>query len=362
MNTFHALIILLTAALFPLSCCSAEQDSIEPESKTEWALLLTSELEAASSSVDFLFFLEDAAGEQYLYTRGNAGLDTPYKPASTSKWVTAAIILTLADNGLMALDDSPEDYFAKREWPTNENDPLRGITLAQLLSFTSGLDEEVPCLNNPEGDFFRCITAIAQRNGGISADPGEPGASFHYGSAHLQVAGAMAVRAGGYDNWTELFNAFRTKTGLFPNSDYRLPSAANPRLAGGMIWTARDYIDFIRAFKNGSFYKDKTLISQASGDRLDSAAIGYSPAWERLGEEWHYGYGMWIECPAPGWNPDEAVQVSSPGAYGAYPFWNKKYGYFGIVARQGRLGTFQEGYAVFDAVREAAEGWALSEP
>jgi hypothetical protein len=37
---------------------------------------------------------------------------------------------------------------------------------------------------------------------------------------------------------------------------------------------------------------------------------------------------------------------------------NVKDGFLGIVARQGMLGTFAEGTAVFDSVRAKAEAWA----
>jgi len=78
-----------------------------------------------------------------------------------------------------------------------------------------------------------------------------------------------------------------------------------------------------------------------------------------LGEDWHYGFGLWIECAANPFDCPEVTTISSPGAYGAYPFMNRADDYFGIVARQGGLGTFPEGTAVYDSVAGLVEKWTL---
>jgi hypothetical protein len=77
-----------------------------------------------------------------------------------------------------------------------------------------------------------------------------------------------------------------------------------------------------------------------------------------LGEEWHYGYRVWLDCRSATYNSSETEFYSSPGAFGTYPFINVKNNYFGIVARQGAIGTFKNGKAVFDSVRDIAKEWA----
>ncbi|MBC7978136.1 MAG: hypothetical protein H7138_24395 [Myxococcales bacterium] len=49
---------------------------------------------------------------------------------------------------------------------------------------------------------------------------------------------------------------------------------------------------------------------------------------------------------------------SSAGAYGAYPFIDFDQRYFGIVARQGSLGSGREGVALARAIAEPARKWA----
>ena len=56
----------------------------------------------------------------------------------------------------------------------------------------------------------------------------------------------MAIEPSGAASWTALFDAFKTRTGLFPSAVYNLPSEDNPRLAGGMTWTAEEHLAFLR--------------------------------------------------------------------------------------------------------------------
>jgi CubicO group peptidase (beta-lactamase class C family) len=265
----------------------------------------------------------------------------------------------------LTLDSRPQDFINASKWPVTISDPLYNITLRQLLSFTSGLTEEPGCITpgNPNIDFADCVANIATANKGN----GEiPGAVFNYSSSHLQVAGLMAIEARnlakGISNsaWQNLFTDFKSKTGTFLNSQYDLPSKRNPRLAGGMHWTGTDYFNFIQAYYNGQILSALpvpgqvlSLQKQQMSDQTVGAVIGYSPAKAGLGEDWHYGFGLWQECHAADFNCAlSAESVSSPGAYGAYPFINNKNRFFGMVARQGAIGTFVDGYTSVYAVVE----------
>lgn len=306
---------------------------------------------------DFTFYLEDINGDFYEFNRGDSTLQTPYASASTSKWVTAAVIMQLVDVGLLRLDDRPSDLLDETAWPLPESSPLNDITLRQLLNFTSGLTSDALCTHLPDAEFFQCIGQTVLANADSEY---RPGSHFYYGSAHLQVAGAMAVKALDEQSWANVFANFKSLTGLFPNSRYNLPSSDNPRLAGGMTWTGEDYVTFIRAFRDVDFYTSDMVINQITRDQLADATIDHSPALDSLGEDWHYGYGLWTECHQRTFSRrcQPATQVSSPGAYGAYPFLNTRDGYFGLIARQGPLGSFREGYALFDQVRGLVESWA----
>ncbi len=330
--------------------CSRE--SIEGE--------LRSALSSVSTDTDFSFYLEDKNGDSFSFNRGNSTLETQYESASTSKWVSAAIILQVVDRGLLALDDKPQNYLSESDWGIPNDHPLSTITLHHLLNFTSGLTESALCENLPNIEYFQCVSNIADNN--LSSNV-PPGSEFFYNSNHLQVAGAMAIQAGGYENWLELFDEFKSVTGLFPHSNYNLPSSDNPRLAGGMTWSGVDYIDFIRAYRDADLYSSRSPVETAISDQIANVTIAKSPAYSGLEEDWHYGYGVWVECHKTEFTSDCADNptVSSPGAYGAYPFLNWQTQSFGLIARQGELGSFREGYAVFNSARQWVDEWVACE-
>ena len=309
-------------------------------------------LALTASEVDFSFSLERQDGRRYNFSRGTSTLQTSYESASTSKLVSAVIILRLVEQGYLNLADRPQDWIGS--WPITNSDPLYNMTLAQLLSFTSGLTDEPLCLNSGISNFETCVTNIANANAGNGITPGQ---EFYYASTHLQVAGLMAIKARGVTAWQDVFTEFKSQTGLFPTATYDLPSASNPRLAGGMHWSGEEYMAFLKALRDGALLNAASM-SELLVDHTASATMVYSPAVAGLGEDWHYGFGLWHECQSASYNCTAGSRVSSPGAYGAYPFWDRSKGYFGIVARQGALGTFTNGVAIERAVRPKAEEWA----
>jgi CubicO group peptidase (beta-lactamase class C family) len=318
---------------------------------------LNQQLSILQTDTDFSFYIENAAGASYSFNRGTSTLNTLYESASTSKWVAAATILWVVDQGVLSLADTPSSHLSGQEWPLAGDDALATATLRDLLSFTSGFNDTAFCNNLPGANFFTCVATIAENNAGSGRTPG---AEFYYDNSHMQIAGAMAVRAGGFSSWQGLFNAFKSATALFPTAQFDLPSLQNPRLAGGMTWTGEEYIDFLRAFRDGLFLP-QDLTTAATRDQVGDAAIINSPALAGLGQDWRYGFGLWLECDSPVYSCTGVDYISSPGAYGAYPFIQMREGFFGLVARQGELGTFRDGYAVYDAVRDKVEDWAACE-
>lgn len=329
-----------TTSTTPGNSCSVTQ--LESEMNSQFAQLVT--------DTDFSFGVERDDGRRYVYQRGSSRMQTSYESASTSKLVSAVIILRLVEQGYLKLEDKPQDRIAT--WPIAASSPLATMNLANLLSFTSGLTEEPLCVNAGFINFESCVNTIANAN---ASNQITPGSEFYYASTHLQVAGLMAIKARGVPSWQEVFSEFKQQTGLFKNASYDLPSLNNPRLAGGMHWTGEEYLDFLSALKKGRLLNAASM-SQLLVDRTATAKLVYSPA-AALGEVWHYGLGYWHECQSTSFNCAPATRISSPGAYGAYPFWDRSKSYVGILARQGELGTFTKGAALERAIRPKVEAW-----
>ncbi len=329
-----------TASTSPSNNCSVTQ--LESEMNSQFSQLVT--------DTDFSFGVERDDGRRYVYQRGSSRMQTVYESASTSKLVSAVIILRLVEQGYLKLDDKPQDRIAT--WPIAPTSPLATMNLANLLSFTSGLTDEPLCVNAGFMNFETCVNTIANVN---ASNQIVPGSEFYYASTHLQVAGLMAVKARGVASWQDIFDEFKQQTGLFKTASYDLPSSSNPRLAGGMHWTGEEYLDFLSALKKGRLLNAASM-TQLLADGTATAKLVYSPA-AALGEVWHYGFGYWHECQSTSFNCAPATRISSPGAYGAYPFWDRSKSYVGILARQGDLGTFTKGAALERAMRPKVEAW-----
>jgi CubicO group peptidase (beta-lactamase class C family) len=303
-----------------------------------------------AASQDVTVLLETSTGRRFTYRHGASTPSTVYESASTSKMVTAAILMDLVDQGKLTLDTKASDLLGF--WTDDT------VTLRHLMSFTSGYADEPLCLNGPNAGFEACVEKIFTSNEPTHTTPGTV---FYYSGTHLQVAGLMAMKATGATSWSQIFDAWKARTNLFATAAYDLPSATNPRLAGGMHWTGEEYLGFLRALDHG------TILSAASRSALfanqrGAATVGASPVFEQIHEDWAYGLGNWLECPsatqADSYNCGEGHRNSSAGAYGAYPFIDFDHDYFGMVAQQGELGTGFKGVLLVREAQSEIEAWA----
>lgn len=339
-------------------CTDNELAQIESDIKNALAVYDT--------DADFSLKVVSQDNRVFEFNRGTATQSKMYESASSSKWVTATIILHYMQSSTntssakpLTLDSKPQEFISN--WPILATDSLYNMTLRDLMSFTSGFTEEANCLNSPTANFENCVITMAAANAGNGYSPGQ---TYFYSGVHLQVAGLMAIKARDFakglttTTWQNIFSDFKAATGTFLNSSYDLPSATNPRLAGGMHWIGNDYVDFLKRYSKGEIINPNLMSAQLS-DQVGSAFVEASPARRGTGEEWHYGLGLWAECHSPTYNCGNNIETfSSAGAYGAYPFYNVKHGFVGLVARQGGLGTGMLGYYTYASVADKVTKWA----
>jgi len=113
--------------------------------------------------------------------------------ASASKWLTAAAVMSVVDDGKLKLDDPVSKYLPKFKGKKGE------ITIRQLLSHTSGLPSKYAPSEDRSLTIAEAVDKIAEAE--LVADPGK---EFRYGGVSLQVAGRIAEIASG-KKWRELF-------------------------------------------------------------------------------------------------------------------------------------------------------------
>ena len=109
-------------ALALLGCSPVEQTqppSFEADAPLEHqtARELRSALDDTSTDVPFTLMLQTASGATFAHSVGESSAETLYESASTSKWVTAAIIMYYVEAGVVSLSDNPQDYIDG--WPAS---------------------------------------------------------------------------------------------------------------------------------------------------------------------------------------------------------------------------------------------------
>lgn len=174
--------------------------------------------------------------------------DTQYPIASASKFLTAATVMAVVDDGRLQLDSPVSTWLPKLPEPAGK------LTLRQLLSQTSGLA-------GAKGEYYDLAQdhriTLEQSAMEVAARPliSTPGEVFAYGAPGFQVAGAVVEAATG-KRWAQVFQEKiagplgMTKTywtHLRLDSEEELPVAEtlNPVLQGGAVSTARDYLRFL---------------------------------------------------------------------------------------------------------------------
>ena len=337
MNSYLRSLFLVFCAGTILAACEAPASRRPAEAVQSNADAWRGVVQAIDSSPleDLTVLVGTGDGIVFSHSKGRSTPNTVYKLASSSKWLSAAVLMQLVEQNVLALTDHPQDHISW--WTDDPSDARSQITLQQLLSFTSGFTSRVftvRCAGDPEVTLENCAQVIY-------ADRFEfaPGTAYYYSNTHLHIAAVMAEHATGQP-FAEIFEEQLAQPLSLKDTALLHPSIQNPRPAGGGESTATEYALFLAALLNKQFLADS--FERMAYDYIDPQTdIAYSPLTQQ-GYEWHYGFGQWRECLAAAWEAhcDEQVIVSSPGAFGFYPYLHMDKGYFVVIAMMEPWGLF----------------------
>jgi CubicO group peptidase (beta-lactamase class C family)/pimeloyl-ACP methyl ester carboxylesterase len=247
--------------------------------------------------------------------------------ASAGKWLGAATVAAVVDEGKLSWDDPVA------RWLPEFTDMRGKATLRQLLSHTSGFPPYQPD-DNPPDDYQTLSESVAHC---VPLKPtGAPGALFDYGGLAMQVAGRMAELATGKD-WETLFEEKIARPLQMTGTHFTPVEPEHiPMIAGGVRSTLRDYGNFLEMISCGGMFHGRRVLSpqavremqadQVRGARVRSGAEYVEKA---RGETYNgiYGLGEWRErLDAQG----NAALISSPGWAGAYPWIDKTHHVYGF--------------------------------
>jgi CubicO group peptidase (beta-lactamase class C family) len=241
-------------------------------------------------------------------------LDTQIPIASATKWLNAALVMTIVDEGKLDLDAPISTYL---DWARG---PMGSATLRQLLSHTGGFSQS-HLAEQP-----RSLSLEASARDAFARPPvGSPGAQFRYGGAGMQVAAYAAEKVTGIP-YAKLLEAritgplgmTNTHIGFARKREDR-GSVSNPIAAAGGYSTANDYARFLEMLAGGGQFRGRTILSEKAiremfrdySERRATLGAGTS-----VGDQRGYGLGAWCnEIAADG----ACTDVQSGGAFGTSP-------------------------------------------
>lgn len=270
-------------------------------------------------------------------TYGNIPFSQALNVELASSWVASAVIMHLVEKGRFQLDQTLDTLF-----PEFVGQPAGKITLRQMLSHTSGITPDHPCLNALFGNLQECALSIGREP--LSFQPGtqlQPG----YGS--YQVAAAMAARAYG-KNWQDTYRDVIKFPLKLAHQDYEYGEyyyLSNARAADGLTSTAEDYARFMLLLLNDGWNGSERILSSASIQEIYRnqtanlnpqipASLGFGIATADL-EKANHGLGVWIEQVEA--SNGKARRISAPGTFGFIPWMHPQTRSGGILIAPGNF-------------------------
>ena len=277
----------------------------------------------------------------------NFDANTKQRIASCSKWLTAALAMTFIDEKKISLEDTIGKFL-----PVMIENGKGNIKVWHCLSHLTGIKQigVMDAMNNGNENGAGSFRERMQQkqNGNLqsklgpwtsmqdamdsiakTAMEGEPGKTFHYGNAGLQIIAAICEVVGKKDFET-LFQEKIAKPLKMKDTDFGYGKV--PLAAGGAFSTPNDYLNFLQMILNDGKFNGKQIISKQSIINMQKnyvskdCKIAYTPA---EANNWGYGFGEWVMDDAVGEQRSNAV--TSPGLFGTFPWVENEKKYCAIL-------------------------------
>jgi CubicO group peptidase (beta-lactamase class C family) len=274
-----------------------------------------------------------AVADSILYQKNvgdAANLKTPFSIGASSQWLTTALILQLADEGKVSLDDPVSKYL-----PIFESYRRNYVTLRHCLTHQTGLGKESFKLagfleKKKFSSLEEEVADIIKKE--IHANAGE---EFRYSSYGTVIAARVAevVTKKRFDQIirTKLFVPLGMRNTSFTTDD---GSAPNP--ATGAKSTATDLTKFLQLLLNKGKAGEKHILTEAAVNEMRNVqvAAAQTKAVPKADEGFAFALGTWTadDGAATGTNASTLV---APGLTGTWPEVDFARGYtFLVFARE----------------------------
>ena len=248
---------------------------------------------------------------------GTSTVNSALLIASATKLASASVMMTLVDEGRIALDDPIAKYLPQFV------DAKGAITIRQLLSQTHGLPADHPAIPFPGRDNGLTLAQAVDQIARDVVPTRPPGTAFEYApTVSYHIMGRIAEVVTG-EPWAVLFKKRIADPLQMSNTTYG--NTQNPRIGGGISTTIEDYSHLVQMhLRRGTFGATRVLsdsaIVEMQKDHVKGLPFLSFPAKPEIG----YGLTWWFDEVDTNKN---ATQISVSGAWGAIPWTNLSYQY-----------------------------------
>lgn len=325
---------LLIHLLRWIACCGAIFSSLSPQLAAQGYdfSAIDSVLDANAAALRNTVVVMIRHNGKLVYYRG-IGIDSTEQAqiASMSKSLSAALILRLAQEGMLGLDDSLGRYK-----PVASSVGKGSCTVRQNFSHTGGWAGSTDFLSDRTLTLQQAVDSIIVHETFQYA----PGTAFAYGGVSMHVAGAMAEIASG-EGWSDMFQSRIAEPLGLTNTTFCLTTPDNPRIAGGICSTPADLLrfgEFIRQHGRNergaqvvdSVWMEELWRDQTRGVVQLASPYPYHPTLNNPydADTIRYGLGTWLDIMNPFTGLQE--QISGAGAFGTHVWINRCHNLTGV--------------------------------
>jgi CubicO group peptidase (beta-lactamase class C family) len=281
----------------------------------------------------------------YTYQAGSIGRETVVGFASATKLVSAGVILALAERPEWGLDvPMGNTVLLMNSHGKGALTPYHAFTMTAGLCSDPTLGDTCPAYEilpfyTLEQSAFQIITNYPVHH--------PPMTVMSYDGAGMQLAGYTATRVFNTP-WQELAEeTLFDPLGMNATSYTRF--APNPAIAGGLETNAADYLLYLDMLLNGGEHEGVRLLTE---DSIDVLWINHTQGLPITNSPWNnkegldlpygvegppYGFGCWVLAQEPVSGVVE--EICSPGAFGTFPWMDRKRGLTGILVTEMPTGT-----------------------
>jgi len=242
---------------------------------------------------------------------------------SSSKWLTAALVMVFVDEGKLSLDDK-----VARWLPEFERYGKNYVTIRHCLNHMTGISDEG---NAAKKAFQRKkfssleeeVNSFAARNIRVNA-----GQDFWYGDLGINIAARVleVVSKKKFDQLIKqkLLNPLGMRRTTFSTID---ASALNPATGGQS--TAEEYLKFLVMLLNKGMANGKQVLSESSVNELLSIQNKgtETKANPKYATGWSYALGSWVVNESG----DKPTVIACPSEAGTWPVIDLCRGYVSIL-------------------------------